>query len=222
MDLSKRKGFALLLLLICSLSVAQAEEITAYRSPEVTVKYDGQPLVFQNNDEDLAPIFYEGITYLPAIAFAERLGIPAQWDQQTQTLSFGATQNGLNFIDDLTPYSTHGSVKIFTTNQGKTQTIAGENYSNWIKAETLGSGPYYNLAGKYSTITFSAYNESVSTGSILFYGDNGALVAKCDVIGKALPATFTVDVSGVFQLQLVTAKEGTGWVDLLLFDMTIQ
>lgn len=128
-----------------------------------------------------------------------------------------------DFIDDLAPYSSYGGVKIITSKMGRKTTIAGKEYSHWIEADTLGNGPYYNLEGKYSTITFSAYSDSFSSnGSIMFFGDNDVLLAKCEVQGKALPQTFTVDVPNISQLNMVPTHATVGSTRIYLFDMVIR
>ena len=198
------------------------EPVVAYIYPGMIVQFNGQTLSFIKNDEELPPIVYEGVTYLPAIKLAKKFGVDAQWDKNTQTLSFGRATEAEDFIDQFIPYSVSNSYDIITSNQYKTEMIAGQEYTHWIKLTSNGTGAYYNLEGKYSTITFSAYNGSIASGTITFTGDNDELLAECTIVGKALPQTFTVDVSNVIQLQIAGHFGEVGWLDFYLVDMTIQ
>lgn len=198
------------------------EAVGAYLYPGMTVQYNDHAIAFTENGEQLAPIVYQGVTYVPAIQFAEEFGLDSQWDQQTLTLSFGEAKDGIDFIDNFIPYSAGSSFEIIPSTLYALNMIGGNMYTHWIKVETLGSGAYYNLEGKYSSITFKAYTDSAATGRILFIGDNNRQLAKCDVVGKALAQTYTVDVTGVVQLQIVGHFPEVGWLDIYLMDMTIR
>jgi hypothetical protein len=75
--------------------------------------------------------------------------------------------------------------------------------------------PYYDLAGKYKTLTFKAYYSEART--LYFWEDNDVLINSFEIKGKDLPKEYTVDLTGVQQLSIDKDHYG-----LYLFDMIIE
>ena len=174
------------------------EEIRAYLDYGITVKLDGevQPL-YDANGKRIYPITYQGTTYLPVRAVSNMLDIPVQWDGASRTVLLGETETAQDFINTLQPYAVDGLFDVYQTRDGVTETIAGRQYDHWIWTSS-NSGGYYDLGGRYQTLTFEMVSDFDAT--LYFYGDNEELLATCTAQENALPKTHTVDVSGVTQL----------------------
>ena len=222
----KKRTLLIALAMVLCLAVGAAaanglQEIKAYLDQDITVKYDGQAQAFTDaNGKTVYPISYNGTTYLPVRAISGLLGIDVGWEQATRTVLLGKT-GVQDFIDSIEPYAIDGARHWATSDNMKTD-IAGKTYKHWIELGSIGSSNgklYYDLGGKYETLSFDLYNEYVwgnKTYTVSFYGDNDALLAEFDVVGGNLPERYEVDVTGVQQLVI------KGHESVFLFNATIE
>lgn len=93
--------------------------------------------------------------------------------------------------------------------EGKTVTIGGETTDHWalmFTGETCSTptvSGYYNIGGKYNTLTFKAYSDHDITLSV--YGDNETLLGEFALKGSQVPQTCTVNLQGTTQLHFLRA-----------------
>lgn len=218
--LLKRAGVIALLVLFCVPVFANEsiQQIEAYLNRDLKVVLNNNQVQFDHNGETLYPIIYQGVTYLPAIALGEKMQLPTSYDRETNTLYIGQVPSALDFIDDLVPYAGDSSVRV-SSDQRKERVIAGVTYSHWLQF-SYDSKLYYDLGGKYTTLTFKVYSEDDEP--LYIYGDNGAELLSYMTVPKQLPTTLTVDVSGVIQLEIekVQNRNDKRWV--YVFDAYIE
>ena len=223
--MKKRTLLITLAMLLCFAVGAVAAngltEIKVYLDRNITVKYDGQAQVFTDvNGKTVYPISYNGTTYLPIRAVSGLLGVDVDWDQATRTVLLGKT-GVKDFIDTIEPYAIDGA-RHWTSSDNSKETIAGKTYNHWIELGSIGNSTgalYFDLAGKYETLSFDLYNEYVyadRTWTVSLYGDNDALLDEFEVVGGYLPKHYEVDVTGVQQLVI------KGHQYVFLFNATIE
>lgn len=192
--------FVLALALILPSAEASANAVTAYRNPTVRLVLDGQELRFAQDGQNLDILMLDGVTYVPLIQLAKVMGKDITWNQADQVFYLGAQPGGTDMIDDLKPYSQY-VLQFRTTKDDRSIELANKTYTKFI--ETGGrANLYYNLEGKYSSVTFTAYSEQSYNSRVIVTGDNGAELYKVDIIGKNLPSTHTIDVRNVYQLKM--------------------
>ncbi|CAH1202958.1 hypothetical protein PAECIP111891_02168 [Paenibacillus allorhizoplanae] len=77
------------------------KEITAYLDGGIRLVVNGLPFTAKDSDgKVLAPINYEGNTYLPLRSVAEATGMNVKWDEATRTATLGPLNqtNGEDFV----------------------------------------------------------------------------------------------------------------------------
>lgn len=186
------------------LATNSLEEIKAYLNYGITIKLDGQTQIMHDEAGDrVYPITYSGTTYVPIRAVSNMLGIDVEWDGKNNAVLLGET-GAKDFLVDIEPYARDGAYRM-TLEDASPEEIAGETYYNYISMGNMAHSEgelFYNLEGKYKTLTLTVYNMSDDDHLISFYGDNDALLKSDKVIGMNLPKTITVDVENVMQLTL--------------------
>ncbi|WP_068775875.1 stalk domain-containing protein [Paenibacillus sp. FJAT-26967] len=80
------------------------EKIQAYLNHDIKFQVNGKSWVPKDSDGvKLAPVVYEGSSYLPARAVAEALGAEVKWDDDTQTIYIksgsGSSTDGIPYKD---------------------------------------------------------------------------------------------------------------------------
>ena len=187
----------------------------------VNVEFNNEAIDMTDaNGKAVEAFIYNGTTYVPIRAVSNMLGIDVDWDGPSNTVLLGKTGTAKDFIEDLEPYYTSGVYR-YTAKDATSRTIAGKKYSTYM-VRSFGRTDYcakYDLGGKYTTLTFSAYTEESMSGGnyIQLFGDNDELIANLEITPKALPETYTVDLTGVTQL---TISSTVG--DLYIFNATIE
>lgn len=208
-------------LCVGAMAAGGLEQIQAYLNRDITIKLDGQTqTMYDAKGNRVYPISYNGTTYVPIRAVSNMLGIDVEWDGANNSVLLGKTDTAKDFIEELEPYYTKGVYR-YTVKDAKPRTIAGKDYSTYM-VRLFGNNSYcakYDLGGKYTKLTFSAYTEGNMSGGnyIQLFGDNDELIANLEIKSKALPETYTVNLTGVTQL---TISSTVG--DLYIFNATIE
>ena len=71
-------------------ATANNEAIQALLSHDITIQYNGETQTMKNaTGRTVYPVVYQGTTYLPVRAVAGMLGVPVDWDGNTQTVYLG-------------------------------------------------------------------------------------------------------------------------------------
>ena len=221
----KKRGISalciVLSMVICiyagAFAASNLEQIQAYLNYGITIRLDGQPQnMYDTKGARVYPISYKGTTYVPIRAVADLLDVDVGWDGPTNSVLLGKTGIAKDFIENFEPYAGNNTYQHRTISDGKTAEIAGKKYDHYIGGSSqLGSDYhlYYDLGGKYKTLTFQAY--STSEEDLYFYGDNNQLLKKITVPEKALPQSYTVDISNVQQFEI------KGYL-VYMFNVTIE
>lgn len=187
------------------------EKIQAYLNRDIAIKLNGQTqTMYDVNGTRVYPISYNGTTYVPIRAVSNMLGIDVEWDSANYTVLLGETGTAKDFIEDFEPYAAYGFYRR-TVADARPKTIAGKTYTSYLYFDSYSAkrSAYYDLGGKYDTLTLQAYQEHTDKNgsddiNVQFWGDNNTLLATCYVKRNALPETFTIDVSGVTQLTITS------------------
>ena len=126
-----------------------------------------------------------------------------------------------DFIDTMEPYADVNGFDVYQSSDHRKETIAGKEYNHWIELFTSWGG-YYDLAGKYTTLTVQTYCEFDTT--VYFYGDNNALLGSAEITANYLPTTTEIDVTGVQQLLIAGENCGnySGLGPIYIFNATIE
>ncbi|MCZ8522059.1 MULTISPECIES: copper amine oxidase N-terminal domain-containing protein [Paenibacillus] len=69
-------------------------EITAHVNKRMTLQVDGTQVKLADGKEELAPIIYEGRSYVPAKPLAEALGAQVRWDEETERVIITTADKG--------------------------------------------------------------------------------------------------------------------------------
>lgn len=242
---------ALALAVMCGVTIGASasgtlQEIKAYLTPQVTVKYNNTMQTLTDAGGNVAyPIMYNGTTYIPINAVSNIFGVGVNWDEYTQSFLLGegstnTTYAGADLLETFQPYSfTNVARQSWNTDitryyqqvqksAGKTETIGGVTADHWVLMHTgkycttpTVSG-YYNIGASYNALTFKAYSNYDAT--ICVYGDNENLLAQFTIEANQVPQTCIVNVQGVTQLhiQMSTNPEGkVVEVSTYLFDANL-
>lgn len=207
-------------LCVGAMAAGGLEQIQAYLNRDITIKLDGQTqTMYDAKGNRVYPISYNGTTYVPIRAVSNMLDIDVEWDGANKAVLLGKTGTVKDFIEEFKPYAAKKAYH-FTSKDGKTKEIAGKTYDHYITGYDAGytGKAYYDLGGKYTTLSFQAYAASdyYESTTLFFYGDNDELIKKVTLTPMALPQTYTVDVSGVQQLTIEL------YTKLYIFDATIE
>ena len=197
----------LTLAIICMLSAANAsgniQQVQAYENKDLKIVYNNQSLTFVNSGTVLSPLMYQGMTYVPLLPFSDMIKLEARWEQETSTMYLGPSEEGTDFIDKFEPYVASGIRRNYS-DLGEKKKIASKTYSHWIDL-TGESYAFYDLEGKYKTLTLKAY--STSDYILTFIGDNKTTLSKFEIIRGNLPQTLTVNVTNVIQFEIHTSDD---------------
>lgn len=185
-------------------AASNLEQIQAYLNYGITIKLNGQAQsMYDAKGTKIYPISYKGTTYVPIRAVSNMLDVDITWDGGNNAILLGNTGTAKDFIEEFKPYDGLNTYMRRLISDGKKAEIAGKTYDHYIGGSSmLGSDfhLYYDLGGKYKTLTFQLY--STTEKDLYFYGDNNELLKKITVTGKALPQTYTVDLTNVQQLSI--------------------
>jgi hypothetical protein len=129
-------------------------------------------------------------------------------------------------LNELKPFSTtgwyweFGSATQNAMGGANSMTMGGKKYTNGFKFGEPGTATF-NLSGKYAQISgeigLDDFENKKDT-AVSFYGD-GVLIEYIELKAQMLPKKFTVDVSGVSQLQV---KKEVGYSEVNLGTLSIS
>lgn len=211
------RGIAIALAMVMCMAVGafaatNLQEIKAYLNYDLAIRYDGElQTMYDANGKQVYPISYNGTTYLPIRAVGNMMGVDVLWDGDNYQVLLGKTGQAIDFIENFTPYSEHGCYHRKYADQ-KTFKFGNDTYSHFIEftSNSGGCGIFYNLAGKYDEMTFDIYSSQDTT--ITVTGDNGQVLKIISVTGNNLPATHTLDITGVQQISFECGKWGAAYI----------
>lgn len=210
-----------LILLVLSLIIplwhhAIADEVTAYKNPHSKIIVDGQELRFADAGKSLDLLMLDGVTYAPVMQLTKALGKEIVWNQQDKAFYIGVQPGGVDLIDDFKPYNITSGWYYYPTSKGKTINITNTEYSKYLKTRSGDQKIYYNLEGKFSSLSFLAYSDIYSSKSKTFtvFGDNDAVLYEAKINHFDLPTSHTVDVRGVYKLVIDSAVDGLHIMEL--------
>lgn len=85
-------------------AIKQITQITAELRPDFTVVIDGQERVFKNaNGDVVAPVLYEGTTYLPVRAIGELMGKTVYWYEDEKKIELKSEGSTVTDADVIVP-----------------------------------------------------------------------------------------------------------------------
>lgn len=231
----------LAVVLLCGISfnagAANArQKITAELSPDVTIKLDGvEQKFFNDKNNRLYPILYNGSTYLPMRVMCEEImGYKVDWDQATLTASISSTDvTGVDLLDTQRAYdlTSNGGPDLwarqYMTSDKQTKEITGTTVTHWLqlyswthKATGASALASFNLEGKYDTMTFRCYAEHDATLEVI--GDNESVLWTKDLKGGQLYQEVTVDLLKTSQLTFRSTNKGAGTMNSFIYDVRLK
>ena len=211
-------------LAVGAFAATNLQEIKAYLNYDLAIRYDGElQTMYDANGSKVVPISYNGTTYLPIRAVGNMMGIDVLWDAENYQVLLGKTGQAIDFIENFTPYAKDKGYQLYKHNDGKHVTLGSKTYTNMIYLKNGHTNGYYDLAGKYSTLTFDVYSDSDYSNHkdiTIFnvYGDNDTLIETIEIKISALPQTYNINVEGVQQLRFELLSVSSMWI----FNATIE
>lgn len=210
----------LLTLIIPCMASQGIVPIEAYLNKDTNIVYNKIPIPLLVNGNNSYVIVYQGVTYVPVIALTEAMGLDYHFDKGSNTFFIGEVSRAVDFIDGMVPYAFDGDKSMLVTSSKRKETvIAGENQTHWINL-SYSSKLYYDLGGKYKTLTFSLYSEHDEDFEL--YGDNGVVLFSTRTVPKQLPRRYTVDVANIIQLEVAKIQNRNGANSIFMFNAIIE
>ncbi|NLB91407.1 MAG: hypothetical protein GX786_09365, partial [Clostridiales bacterium] len=166
---------------------------------------DGATIPLQN-----PPIVSNGEIYLPASELTKALSFTGVWVPALNSFQVGMPVDGIDFVDMLEPYEKSTYFRRYPSNKNEERSFAGLKTDHWIGLSGWSGEAYYNLDGKYTSLSFDAYTAkgfNKDFGLIEFYGDNDVLLTKIEVKQKELPTSWTVDLTNVYRLKMIISGD---------------
>lgn len=183
----------------------------------IRIFVDGAELTPQDSSGNiLEPFIYNGSTYLPIRAVGEAVGKDVSYDPNNNIVYLGNgfnSNNGYVSGTKLDPYNKKNVYVNDITMSGVTYKD-GIEFSGWMGSYQDGTANY-NLGGKYTTISGmygTLDGRSTSTGgeaTMSFYGD-GILLQSYTIKSGQVAKSFSINVTGVSQLDIVTEQTPEG------------
>jgi len=159
------------------------------------------------------PFIYEGTTYLPVRAVGEALGKPVQWDGTTQSVFIGARPGEIQYLPNVAKAydsSDYAEYSVLSGTNGYV-TVMGEKYYNVLVFNNRwNSGGYglYNLNGKHTFLSGQVATQDGHGGGTLSFYCDGVLRKEIEISAQSVPIDFSLDLTGVLQLKIISSKTG--------------
>ena len=212
---------AVLVVQLLSPALASAKRSIDVYNNGVSIYIDDVKLNPTNVNGNPVDIFvYNGTTYVPIRAISQGFGKPVLYDSQTKNVYIGrhSADKPTVWLKDMTYFTCSGSY--YTLMNGLKDNL-GNSRDNVITLDdgsstvTQNTGSHtYLLNGQYSKLTGTLfqrfeYRSNTATNYIEVFGD-GNLLGRYTVTGGKYPVDFSVNVSGVLQLEIVISVWGYG------------
>lgn len=177
------------------------------------------------NGNTVEPFIYNGTTYLPVRAVGEAIGKNVTWDGTTRSVYLGEKLGDVQYLVDVCPAfqfkDTH--YKECTSQNGKYFEMGGKKWTNGFYADAItdingnaGNAAFYNLNGKYKTMTFMAGavdNELSQDAEFRIYADD-KLIKTIEIKVGALPKKYTLNVDNALQLKIEMCASNVNWAQV--------
>lgn len=163
------------------------------------------------NGNPVEVFVYNGTTYLPIRAIGNALGKTVQWDAKTSSAYVGkhSGDKPAVWLQDLDTFTGNGWR--VTDNQKDNM---GQTHTNCIYDSTSDSN-IYMINGQYTMLSgtffqpFDYRSDSAKT-TLKIYGD-GELLFSAEMMGGVKPIDFTVDLTGVLELEVQFRDDYSIW-----------
>lgn len=174
-----------------------------------------------SNGKDYVPtsLIYNGTTYVPLRFFAESMGQPVDYKNETQTIYVGKVPEGekvARYMSDiLKPFYSSGlfGLQVVSNNM----TMAGNQYKKGYTLMYSYEGTSsFNLEGKFENINglVGLLDESNrSDATVDFYGDD-KLITSIQLDKGSLPKDLNINVKGVIRLDIKYKSTGGSYLGL--------
>lgn len=174
--------------------------------PDITILYNGQEQqLWDDNGVQVYPLVYGGTTYLPVRAVSGMLGLPVDWEKNTQTVFLGRKPGETQaLLDVCPPYEKSEPCRVYTGEQAETFRMAGDPYSNGIVFADREDFALFNLGGRYDTLTFVCGHidgEAMDAATISIFLD-GELIRQIEMTGESMPQAVTIPLDHARQLKI--------------------
>lgn len=220
-------GVVLTLLLVSTVGVFAAGQVSKkidviYNNIKLVV--DGKPVSFGKDaaGSQIEPFIYNGTTYLPVRAVGDAIGKNVDWDGGTQTVYLGEKLNEISYMTEVVEPYKKWEVDIYRLNDTKNLNMGGLEYKTGYNFIKTGSATdpyaYFNLNGKYNTMSGYLGNDSSYDISVSVYLDE-VLYDTIILKESSLPKKIDIPVNGVNQLLIKTtggSKYTIGFGDIIL------
>lgn len=182
---------------------AENETISAILNRTINVTYNGVAQSFSDaNGTTVYPISYNGSTYLPVRSISELFGVAVDWDNDTETVILGSTEQQPTSLVSLTNtggtnYSTiiRDVEDLTVSGDSATQTFStGVKWHQWNSTSSYSTarGMFFDVTG-YTTLTFTVHTEADS--KIGIYDSNGDVLTTFELEAGTM-ATKTINIAG--------------------------
>ncbi|MBE5812438.1 MAG: hypothetical protein E7314_02130 [Clostridiales bacterium] len=195
------------------------EEIKAYMDYGMTIKLDGQVQTLVNGNGDRQyPIRYKGTTYVPLRAVSQLVGLPVNWDANTDTVLLG--NDGSNAKVDLTRVEASKPTEFsWVIKNAGDLVIPGEDANIYFDSGIIfdiWNGSYSTNSGRVmkftvdskNTLEFSAWSDTNAT--VFVYDQDGNVFDKFDIKANSLNER-TLNINGVTKIGF--GANATAWND---------
>lgn len=196
-------------------NAVQSIDVT-YRN--IKVYKDG--VLTQLKDSDgvvIEPFIYQGTTYLPARGAAELAGMDVEWDGSTSSIYLWDEKlpGEVNLLDVCPPYQTSFNTKVYYPNKTNSFLMLGNKYSNGLTMIQSKDNAYFNLDGKYKsmTMTLGLVDGQTYEGYVAFLVD-GKLVAEYTVKPGSYTQEITIPLNYGLHLEITGNERSIGRIGL--------
>ena len=193
---------AVLSSLLTVVATGAITKITAHLNSGITINYNGETQTLKDaTGTVLAPISYNGSTYVPVRAVSEIFGENVDWDDATQTIYLGSREKQPVNLTTAIGAGTDYSFKILDAAE---LTVAGSdapatfdsgisyNFGPGFIAFTESYGIKHDVAG-YETLSFTVWSEV--DGKVIIADENGDTITSFDVVAGSITSK-EINISG--------------------------